>query len=91
MKEEILSIHNICFTGKFTKILNCLSGFISEVEITVSNKEHMQNRIVQTLNNLQKKESDDTKYTNLAKIAVKEILIEFDVPTEQHDEWLDAI
>jgi hypothetical protein len=92
MQSEISEMGGICFTGRFTKILNCLSGFFPQANITVSNREHMQNRIVQAIKKVQQAHGPNgSTYTEEAKKVVKDILIEFKVPDDEHEAWLDAI
>jgi len=50
-KHEIIKILNIeildseckCFTGRLTRLVNCLSGFDNNISITISNNEQMSN------------------------------------------------
>jgi hypothetical protein len=92
MADEVRESTMVCFTGKFTRILNSLNGFFDEVRVSISSKEQMQNRIVQAL----KKVSDEfrqgsTEYEIQGKAEVLAILKEFNVPEEEHEAWLDAV
>jgi Leucine-rich repeat (LRR) protein len=50
-KQEIIKILNIemldseckCFTGRLTRLVNCLSGFDNNISITINNNEQMSN------------------------------------------------
>jgi hypothetical protein len=50
-KEDIIKILNIeileseckCFTGRLTRLINCLSGFDDNIKIEISNSEQMSN------------------------------------------------
>ena len=92
LKEDILASSTICFTGRFTKTLNVLSGFVEEIQVGISDKEQMQNRIVQKLAELRKNfESESEEYNKKATEDIATILTEFKIPAEEQSAWLDAI
>lgn len=81
--EELRASAGMCFTGKFTRVLNTLSGFIDGVSIEISPREQMMNRIALVMRR------DDVRNK---KRAVSDILDEFEV-TELvlRNEWLQYI
>ena len=92
LRKEVLDADGVCFTGRFTRTLNALSGFVEGVQVGISSKEQMQNRIVTVIAKARKNYGDGTlEYEEAARRDVKDILTEFEVPKEEHDSWLDAI
>jgi hypothetical protein len=92
LRQEILDGNGVCFTGRFTRTLNALSGFIPQVQINISSREQMQNRIVQVLKETREKHDDGTReYEEEARNQITTILNEFSIPTDEQSAWLDAI
>ncbi|KAJ3167038.1 hypothetical protein HDU87_001733 [Geranomyces variabilis] len=92
LQQEILEGQGLCFTGRFTRALNALSGFIEQVTVQISENEQMSNRIVQALRGLPEKEEEDSpSYQEKARKLVSEILREFNIPTGEWAIWLDAV
>jgi hypothetical protein len=87
--QELDDSKNVCFTGRFTRTLNALTGFIEQVKIGINSQEQMQNRIIMTIKNTKSKLGNN--FLEEAKKEVKNILEEFEIPIIEHDAWLDAI
>jgi len=87
--QEINDSRGVCFTGRFTRTLNALTGFIEEVKIGINSREQMQNQIAMAVKNAKDKLGDDFQVE--ARTNVKKILVEFEVPEVEHEAWLDAI
>jgi hypothetical protein len=55
-KNEILAILNLeisdsickCFTGRISRLVNCLNGFDSDVQITITKNEQISNILITT-------------------------------------------
>ena len=92
LQQEILESRNLCFTGRFTRTLNALSGFIEQVNVQISENEQMSHRIVQCLKQvaIHHKQGNEA-YERLGKIEVNKILDEFDMASAAREPWLDAI
>lgn len=87
--DELDSSVGVCFTGRFTRTLNALTGFVNEVQIGINSKEQMQNQIAMAIKNAKNKFHDD--FQEEARKEVRKILVEFEVPEAEHEAWLDAI
>jgi hypothetical protein len=87
--QEINDARGVCFTGRFTRTLNALTGFIEEVKIGINSREQMQNQIAMAVKKAKEKLGDDFQVE--ARANVKKILAEFEVPEVEHEAWLDAI
>jgi hypothetical protein len=87
--QEMDDSRHVCFTGRFTRTLNALTGFIEEVKIGINSKEQMGNQISMAIKKAKEKLGDD--FQEEARTHVKSILVEFEVPGVEHEAWLDAI
>jgi hypothetical protein len=87
--QEMDDSKYVCFTGRFTRTLNALTGFIGQVQIGINSKEQMGNQIAMVIKRTKEKLGDD--YIVEARQEVKKILVEFEVPEVEHEVWLDAI
>jgi hypothetical protein len=45
IKDEVESGRGLCFTGRFTRVLNSLAGFVDGVEVHISPREQLQARM----------------------------------------------
>ena len=90
-KNNILSVLNqeisdglcMCFTGRMTRLLNCLVGFFDDIEIQISDSEQITNIIM----SLKNKISNDYEL----KEAVKKELTERQYSESVINEWLEYI
>jgi hypothetical protein len=94
MMEEILfqeldDSKYVCFTGRFTRTLNALTGFIEQVQIGINSKEQMENQIIMAIKKTKQRLGDD--YIVEARQEVKKILVEFEIHEAEQNAWLDAI
>jgi hypothetical protein len=87
--QELDDSRHVCFTGRFTRTLNALTGFIEQVQIGINSREQMQNHIAMIVKKT--KERLGTHFQEEARKEVKKILEEFNVPEPEHLAWLDAI
>lgn len=92
LREELEASKYVCFTGRFSRTLNALSGFVEEVQIGISKQEQMQNQIAMAIKKARSRHPKDNEaYVILAKEEVSSILAEFAVPLLEKEAWLDAI
>jgi Leucine-rich repeat (LRR) protein len=90
-KNEILNILNIeiqeseckCFTGRMSRLVNCLNGFDENVQIKIADNEQIANIILQIKN---KHEDIET-----IKAEVNTRLIELGYESETIDSWMEYI
>ena len=95
-KNEIKNILNIemndsvckCFTGRMSRLINCLNGFDDLVEIKISDKEQIGNIIVVIRNKLIKK---NTYSIDLHKEQAKKELTELQYSDDIINEYLEYI
>lgn len=92
LKEELLASRFVCFTGRFSRTVNALSGFVEDVQVGISKQEQMQNHITMAIKRSRDKHKDnEEEYVKMAKQEVAGILAEFAVPEADWEAWLDAI
>lgn len=87
--QEMDDSKYVCFTGRFTRTLNALTGFIEQVQIGIDSKEQMGNQIAMVVKRA--KEKYGVEFVEEAKKDVKKILYEFEVSEIEQAAWLDAI
>jgi hypothetical protein len=87
--QELDASEGVCFTGRFTRTLNALTGFIEEVQIGISSGEQMQNQITMAIKRWKDKLGDDFQVK--AREEVRGILNEFKISEVEQEAWLDAI
>jgi hypothetical protein len=95
-RDEIKNILNIemldseckCFTGRITRLVNCLNGFTDLVKINISDNQQIGNIIVIIKKKL---ELDNNYCIEKHKKLVKTELIERKYSLETINEWLDYI
>jgi hypothetical protein len=92
-KDEIKKILNSemhesickCFTGRISRLINCLNGFDELVNIKIAENE----QISQIISVIQIKLEKEGKYSvELHKQQVKESLIELDYDNDIINEWI---
>jgi hypothetical protein len=89
--EELDSSRDVCFTGRFTRTLNVLTGFVEGVQVGISSREQMQNQISKAIETCRKKYNNSKEFVERAKEMVGNILNEFSISEIERDAWLDAI
>ena len=87
--EEIASGVGYCFTGRFSRLVNALSGFVEEVSVGISEREQISDAVITCLRKCKEKAGEG--YVLVAKDRVQALLKEYDVAEGEHDAWLDAI
>lgn len=86
LMQELRSSVGYCFTGRFGRVVNVLTGFVDGVGISLSPREQMQARIAAAVG----KAGDSTAAE--VRAAVVNILDEFSVTDEyDRDGWLSAV
>lgn len=87
--QEMDDSRYVCFTGRFTRTINALNGFVEQVQIGINSREQMGNQIAMVVKKT--KERLGANFHEEATKEVKKILIEFEIPEYEQGAWLDAI
>ena len=92
-KNEIFKILGIevqesdckCFTGRISRLVNCLNGFDENIKINISINEQISNVILVIKNKL---ENENSYSSEKHKELIKEELIKRDIDETIINEWL---
>jgi len=88
LRDELNASIGVCFTGRFSRVVNVLNGFIDGVDIGISSSEQMQSRISHAVKMGQKQ----NKTNDAIKAEVGAILDEFKIERpHERQAWLDAV
>ena len=88
MNQEILDAVELCFTGKITRLINCLNGFTSLITLQITESEEIGNIIVHVQKMLRK----NGEYTiEKHRDIVRAKLVENGVNEEVIDVWVENI
>jgi len=78
----------MCFTGRISRLVNCLNGFYSDVVINIGTNEQIGNIVIMVGNKLK----TDGNYTDeLHRQLVRKQLEEMNYEEEVINDWLDFI
>jgi hypothetical protein len=92
LREELASSVGYCFTGRFGRIVNVLTGFVDGVGISVSPREQMQARIAAAVRNGSSSGTLKPEKMLETRATVAAILDEFNVTDDyERDSWLSAL
>jgi len=88
LNKEMIDSIGMCFTGRMTRLVNCLSGYDSDVNLTINEKEQISNIIITLKATLKGK----NEYTSERHKALSEIELKgHGFSDEIIKEWLNDI
>jgi len=85
LKDEIYAGIGVCFTGRVTRLVNVLCGFIDGVQISYSENEQINNAIITT-----RRRCEEDKTLNIIDEA-KQVLTSLSVSEDKQKIWLEAL
>ncbi len=85
LRDEITAGKTVCFTGKVTRLVNTLSGFVDDVQIGISENEQINNAVIVCM-----RKCEANPELNI-RDEVKKVLDELAVPVDRQAIWLDAL
>ena len=85
LEEEVKDGESMCFTGKFTRLVNTLVGFDDNIRLDISQNEQISAIILNEKDKLNP--YDKEKHIN----AVKTLLNELNIDKKTQDEWINEI
>lgn len=83
LKEDLEASAGVCFTGRFSRVLNTLTGFVDQVQVGISKSEQLQNQVAAAVRK-------GGPAAELRK-TVEAILKDHQVPEAEWSAWLDAL
>ena len=89
MNEEMLDGLCMCYTGRISRLVNCLNGFYDDVIVRIGSNEQIGNIVIITKQELERSDSGYTieKHRNLVRVR----LVDLDYDTDTIEEWLSFI
>ena len=78
----------MCFTGRLSRLVNCLNGFYEDIDIKIHDNQQIGNIILLIRNKLEIKEGINIEEW---KSEVKKELIEREYKPDEIEEWLEFI
>jgi hypothetical protein len=88
LELEIIDSEIMCFTGKINRLVNCLNGFDSRVNIKINENEQIANIIILMKNKLEEKNDYSIEKH---RILVTQELTERDIPNNIIELWVNSI
>ena len=85
MNEEMHDSECKCFTGRISRLVNCLSGYSDKVRIQISENEEINNIISVIMN------KRGMKTIEILKEEVREALTERGYADDKIAEWLEYV
>ena len=88
LKDELRASIGVCFTGRFSRLVNVLNGFVDGISVGISSAEQMQATIAQVV-----RRGGEARWdADRLRKEVGAILDEFDVrDADARAAWLDAL
>lgn len=83
--QEVIDSRGMCFTGRLTRIVNCLVGFYSDINIHVSSADQISAKINIVLQATKDKPIEERKN------SIRECLKEIEVEDKVIEEWIANI
>ena len=77
-----------CYTGRLSRLVNCLNGFYHDIQIKIHDNQQISNIILLIKNKL---ETNGELNIQQWKAQVQKELIERQYKTEEIEEWLEFI
>ena len=81
LKDELLASEGLCFTGRFSRVVNVLVGFVDGICVSISEREQLQARMAQVSTMLD---------TQIQVAEAMKILTEYG-HSEEWKAWMDAL
>ena len=85
MNEEMQDSECKCFTGRISRLVNCLSGYSDKVRIQISENEEINNIISIIMS------KREMKTIEILKEEVREALTERGYNIDKITEWLEYV
>lgn len=85
LRDDIFEARGVCFTGKVTKMVNSMSGFIPEINVGYSENEQINNMVIIIMRRAEK-----DKNINVYD-EVKKELDNLKIDEEKQKIWLEAL
>jgi hypothetical protein len=86
--QDLEDARDVCFTGRMTRIVNSLNGFVEGINLSLSStKEQVQQEMGALLRAIETEKLSETE----ALARATKLLNGYDVPASEQSGWLQAI
>lgn len=90
LNEDINEMMNVCFTGRISRLINCLSGYDDKIFVGINENQQIQSRISIILKNIGKiYKNDSIEYNIICKYKIIENLKEINIKEDIIKVWTD--
>lgn len=88
--QDLPEMMQVCFTGRLSRLVNCLSGFDNEISIKISEGQQIQTKYNVIAKKLSKLHDPNTiQYNIIFKYEFKKLLMEIDIEKDLIDVWIE--
>lgn len=88
LTEDIPEMKIVCFVGRISRIINCLSGFFDDIQIKISLSQQIECKYNVVSNKYKDIIHDDMQYNIRCKYHLIKLLKEIEVKKEIIDGWI---
>ena len=78
----------VCFVGRISRIINCLSGYFDDINVCISIKQQIEMKINITLKKFDRYKNEKLKFNILCYYHLIELLQEIKIENEIIQKWV---
>lgn len=86
--EDIPEMKIVCFVGRISRIINCLSGYFDDINVGISIKQQIEMKINITLKKFDRYKNQKLKFNILCYYHLIELLQEIKIENEIIQKWV---
>lgn len=86
--EDIPEMKIVCFVGRISRIINCLSGYFDDINVGISIKQQIDMKINLTLKKFNRYKNETLKFNILCYYHLIELLQEINIENEIIQKWV---
>ena len=86
--EDIPEMKIVCFVGRISRIINCLSGYFDDINVGISIKQQIDMKINLTLKKFDRYKNETLKFNILCYYHLIELLQEIKIENEIIQKWV---
>lgn len=88
IKEDIPEMKIVCFVGRISRVINCLSGFFDDISVGISLKQQIELKYNIVAKKYKSFIEEPLKYSILCYYHFKDLLDELNLEDEIKENWL---
>ena len=79
----------VCFTGRISRIINCLCGFYDDIFVNISIVQQIDAKYNIVIKQFLEYKDNIIKYNILCRYTLEKLLVEIDVDKDTIDAWIN--